>query len=192
MPAAPIHATPHFVAFFVAHVVVYASSQDFVETALGQPYLHTKGAFLPAPFPIPGISPHPDHIQTHTIPPPHKPGSAALALPGLCGDFSLKLKRHQARAAELEEPAKCTTKRRRQSVRRSVGRSVCCSYPCHATLRRFLRPTRCRLRFVARLCRECSRPAIPQHKRGFPARAIPDTRLLNPSRSHPDSYNFPH
>jgi hypothetical protein len=75
MPAAPIHATPHFVAFFVAHVVVYASSQDFVETALGQPYLHTKGAFLPAPFPIPGISPHPDHIQTHTIS-PHKPGSA--------------------------------------------------------------------------------------------------------------------
>ncbi len=29
---------PHFVAFFVARVVVYASSQDFVATALGQPY----------------------------------------------------------------------------------------------------------------------------------------------------------
>jgi hypothetical protein len=29
---------------------------------------------------------------------------------------------------------------------------TCCSYPCHVTLRRFLRPTRCRLRFVARLC----------------------------------------
>ncbi len=30
------------------------------------------------------------------------------------------------------------------------------SYPCHATLRRFLRRTRCRLRFVARLCRDCT------------------------------------
>jgi hypothetical protein len=68
--AAPIHATPHFVAFFVPHVVVYASSQDFVETALGQPYLNTTGAFLPAPFPTPGISTHPVHIHTHTIPPP--------------------------------------------------------------------------------------------------------------------------
>jgi hypothetical protein len=34
---------------------------------------------------------------------------------------------------------------------------TCCSYPYHATLRRFLRPTRCRLRFVARLSRDCSR-----------------------------------
>jgi len=32
MPTAPIHATPHFVAFFVSHFVVYASSQDFFET----------------------------------------------------------------------------------------------------------------------------------------------------------------
>ena len=60
MPAAPIHATPHFVAFFVPRVVVYASSQDFVETALGQPYLNTKGAFMPALYPIPGFSTHPD------------------------------------------------------------------------------------------------------------------------------------
>ena len=62
VPAAPIHATPHFVAFFVAHVVVYASSQDFVENALGQPYLSTKGACMPALYPIPGFSTHPDHI----------------------------------------------------------------------------------------------------------------------------------
>jgi hypothetical protein len=74
-PAAPIHATAHFIAFFVAHFVVYASSQDFVETALGQPYLNTKGAFMPVLYPIPGFSAHPDHIQTHTIF-PHKPGSA--------------------------------------------------------------------------------------------------------------------
>jgi hypothetical protein len=46
-----------------------------VETALGQPYLDTKGAFMPALYPIPGFSTHPDHIQTHTIS-PHKPGSA--------------------------------------------------------------------------------------------------------------------
>jgi hypothetical protein len=44
VPVAPIHATPHFVAFFVPRVVVYASSQDFVETAFGQQYLNTKGA----------------------------------------------------------------------------------------------------------------------------------------------------
>jgi hypothetical protein len=74
-PAAPIHATAHFIAFFVAHFVVYASSPDFVETALGQPYLNTKGAFMPALYLIPGFSAHPDHIQTHTIF-PHKPGSA--------------------------------------------------------------------------------------------------------------------
>jgi hypothetical protein len=43
VPAAPIHATPHFVAFFVARVVAYASSQDFVETALGHPYSTQKG-----------------------------------------------------------------------------------------------------------------------------------------------------
>jgi hypothetical protein len=42
IPAAPIHAAPHFVAFFVPRIVVYASSQDFVETALIQPYLNTK------------------------------------------------------------------------------------------------------------------------------------------------------
>jgi hypothetical protein len=35
-PAAPIHVTAHFIAFFVAHFVVYASSQDFVETALSR------------------------------------------------------------------------------------------------------------------------------------------------------------
>jgi hypothetical protein len=52
MPAAPIHATLRFVAFFVPHVVVYASSQDFVETALGQPHLNKKGPFLPALYPI--------------------------------------------------------------------------------------------------------------------------------------------
>jgi hypothetical protein len=45
IPAAPIHATPHFVAFFVPRVVVYASSQDFVETALGQPYLNKTPVF---------------------------------------------------------------------------------------------------------------------------------------------------
>jgi hypothetical protein len=71
-----------------------------------------------------------------------------------------------------------------------VRRLPCCSYLCHATLRRYLRPTHCRLRFVARLCRGCSRPALSRHKRGFYARAIPDIRLLNPSRSHPDPYNF--
>jgi len=67
--------TAHFIAFFVAHFVVYASSPDFLEIALGQPYLNTKGAFMPALYPIPGFSTHPDHIQTHTIF-PHKPGSA--------------------------------------------------------------------------------------------------------------------
>ncbi len=61
VPAAPIHATPHFVACFVAHVVVYASSHDFVETALGQPYFNTKWAFMPALYQIPGFSTHPDH-----------------------------------------------------------------------------------------------------------------------------------
>ena len=40
---------------------------------------------------------------------------------------------------------------------------TCCSYPCHATLRRFLRPTRCRLRFVARLYRDGSQPVLSQH-----------------------------
>jgi hypothetical protein len=78
-----------------------------------------------------------------------------------------------------------------QSLVANVLCHTCCSYPCRATLRRFLRPTRYRLRFVARLCRDCSRPAISRHKRGFHARAIPDTRLLNPSRSHPDPYKFP-
>jgi hypothetical protein len=78
-PAAPIHATAHFIAFFVAHFVVYASSQDFVETALGQPYLNTKGAFMPVLYSITGFSTHPDHIQTHTIF-PHKPGSALQLL----------------------------------------------------------------------------------------------------------------
>jgi hypothetical protein len=47
-------------------VVVYASSQDFVETALGQPYLNTKGAFMRTLYLIPGFSTPPDHIQTHT------------------------------------------------------------------------------------------------------------------------------
>jgi hypothetical protein len=46
----PIHATPHFVAFFVPRIVVYASSQDFIGTALGQPYLNTKGACISALF----------------------------------------------------------------------------------------------------------------------------------------------
>jgi hypothetical protein len=71
-----MHATPHFGAFFVAHVVAYASSQDFVETALGQPEFNTKGSFMPAPYPIPGFSTHPDHIQAHAIS-PNKPGSAS-------------------------------------------------------------------------------------------------------------------
>jgi len=70
MPAAPIHATPHFVAFFVSRFVVYVSSQDFFETTLGQPYLDTKGAFMPALYPIPGLSAHPDHARTNTISPP--------------------------------------------------------------------------------------------------------------------------
>ena len=49
MPAAPIHGALHFVAFFVSHFAVYASSQDLFETTLGQPYLDTKGALMPAP-----------------------------------------------------------------------------------------------------------------------------------------------
>jgi hypothetical protein len=48
--------------------------------------------------------------------------SFSQALPGLWGDFSLKEKRGHAQAAELEEPTKCATKRKRQSVRRRVGR----------------------------------------------------------------------
>jgi hypothetical protein len=40
IPAAPIPATPHFVAFFVPRVVVYASSQDFIETAISESYLN--------------------------------------------------------------------------------------------------------------------------------------------------------
>jgi hypothetical protein len=79
LPAAPIHAAPPFFAFFVPRVVVYASSQDFVETALGHPYLNTKGAFMPALYPIPGFSTHPDHIRAHTIS-PHKPASAIYLL----------------------------------------------------------------------------------------------------------------
>ncbi len=78
MSAAPIHATPHFVAFFVPHVVVYVSSQNFVETAHGQPYFNKKGTFLPALNLIPGFSTHPDHIQPHTNS-PQKPGSALVA-----------------------------------------------------------------------------------------------------------------
>ena len=50
--------------------------------------------------------------------------SFSQALPGLWGDFSLKEKRVHAQAAELEEPTKCATKRKRQSVRRRVGRRV--------------------------------------------------------------------
>jgi hypothetical protein len=69
MSAVPIHATPHFVAFFVPRVVVYASSQDFVETALGQRYLNTKETFMTALYLITGFSTHPDHIQPHTISP---------------------------------------------------------------------------------------------------------------------------
>ena len=42
--------------FFVPHFVVYVSSQDFVETTLGQPYPDTKGPFMPALYPIPGLS----------------------------------------------------------------------------------------------------------------------------------------
>jgi hypothetical protein len=122
-PAAPIHATAHFIAFFVAHFVVYASSQDFVETALGQPYLNTKGAFMPVLYSIPGFSTHPDHIQTHTIF-PHKPGSAVAPLPGLWGNFSWMGNRGHAQVVEREEPTKWATKRKRQSVRRSVRRSV--------------------------------------------------------------------
>ena len=59
MPAAPMHATPHFVAFFVAHVVVYASSQDFVETALGQPYSTQKGLSCPRDTRYPASQPIP-------------------------------------------------------------------------------------------------------------------------------------
>ena len=39
----------HFVAFFVPHIVVYASSKDFVETVLRQPYLRAfteSGVYL--------------------------------------------------------------------------------------------------------------------------------------------------
>jgi hypothetical protein len=69
-----------------------------------------------------------------------------------------------------------------QSLVAKVLCHTCCSYPCRATLRRFLRPTRYRLRFVARLCRDCSRPVLSRHKRGFHARAIPDTGFS----THPD------
>jgi hypothetical protein len=34
---------------------------------------------MPALYPIPGFSTHPDHIRAHTIS-PHKPGSAILML----------------------------------------------------------------------------------------------------------------
>ena len=61
------------------------------------------------------------------------------------------------------------------------------SYPCHATLRRFLRPMRCRLRFVARLCRDCSRPALSRHKRGFQPALYP----IPGFSTHPD-YIPPH
>jgi hypothetical protein len=47
-----------------------------------------------------------------------------MALPGLCGVFSLKGKRGHAQAVELEEPTKCATKRKRQSVRRRVDDEV--------------------------------------------------------------------
>jgi hypothetical protein len=39
-------------------------------------------------------------------------------------EFSLKGKRGHAQVAELEEPTKCATKRKRQRVRQRVGRSV--------------------------------------------------------------------
>jgi len=40
-----------------------------------QPYLDTKGTLMPAPYPIPGLSTHPDHARPNTIS-PHIPGSA--------------------------------------------------------------------------------------------------------------------
>ena len=64
----PIRAAPHFVAVFVPHFVVYASSQDMVENTLDQPYLDTNGVFIPALYPRPGLSAHPDHARTNPIP----------------------------------------------------------------------------------------------------------------------------
>jgi hypothetical protein len=63
---------------------------------------------MPALYPIPGFSTHPDHIRTHTIS-PHKPGSAREKLKaerlktekesvwvrgyvGMCGERSSKRK----------------------------------------------------------------------------------------------------
>jgi hypothetical protein len=69
IPAAPIHATPHFIAFFVPRVVVYASSQDFIETALGQPYLNTKETFNPRYTRYPAFQPIPITSGPIQIPP---------------------------------------------------------------------------------------------------------------------------
>ena len=117
------------------------------------------------------------------------------ALPGLCGEIPLHWKRDHAEAVEEEEPTRHATKRRRQSVRRGVGRSVLaqgreryafpvdgqflswptCSamsaapIPCHATLRRFLCLTLRRLRFVARLV-------------GFPPLAAAAAKRWKPER----------
>ena len=44
-----------------------------------------------------------------------------VELPGLWSDLSLNGKRVPAQAAEVEEPTKRATKRRRQSAGRSVG-----------------------------------------------------------------------
>ncbi|MBM4164135.1 MAG: hypothetical protein FJ222_06820 [Lentisphaerae bacterium] len=52
------------------------------------------------------------------------------------------------------------------AIRLSRSRPSSCSYSCHATLRRFLRPTRCRLRFVHPLCRF----RLPSHRRPVPWR----------------------
>jgi hypothetical protein len=69
IPAAPIHATPHFVAFFVPRVVVYVSSQDFVETALSsfQPFsLFFSLSLLPL-LRLIGYTPKHLHAQTRSV-----------------------------------------------------------------------------------------------------------------------------
>jgi hypothetical protein len=231
-PAAPIHATAHFIAFFVAHFVVYASSQDFVETALSRllsasPISTQKGLSCPCYTRYPVSQPIP--ITSRPIQFSLTNPEAPLPRFRVCGGIfhgwgigaMLKSSNGKSRQSgrrsvndkvcdevcdevwdprkgrafhqppRIVSPARDGPSRSLQSLTAHVLCQSCCSYPCHGTLHRFLRRTLCRLRFVARLCRDCSRRALSQHKRGFHARAIPDTRFLNPSRSHPDPHNFP-
>ena len=70
MPAAPIHGALHFVAFFVSHFAVYASSQDLFETTLGQPYRDAIGAFIARTIPDTRlVSPFRSRPDQYEIPP---------------------------------------------------------------------------------------------------------------------------